>query len=209
MTNDQIPPHSPATKDQWIAAIEEHLDTVRWCLDRSQHGGRIKGYSAALLLFCIIDAMGNGLLPQKKAKNGRPISTRLDVLMKQPFERAELKLNCDKIQSLTHWYRNQLAHAGAMAPNAFLDVGEGDPFNFDENGTPRVLVQPLYEVVKVAWEERKPCVFELPHAIVAPEPSAQLVKTLTQEVSGAVPRGAMTAEELQQFPYRTKPRNNR
>ena len=74
MSNDQNPPHSPAAtlqENQWIAAIEEHLAAVRWCLDRSQHGGRIKGYSAALLLFCIIDAMGNGLCCRKRSKGGR------------------------------------------------------------------------------------------------------------------------------------------
>ena len=89
MNNDKTPPHSSATKDQWIAAIEEHLATVRWCLDGSQHGGRIKGYSAALLLFCVIDAMGNGLLrpvnlaPAKDDKE-RWLSTRLENTTRRP-----------------------------------------------------------------------------------------------------------------------------
>ena len=174
MGNDQNPPHLPATtslEKQWIAAIEEHLATVKWCLDRSQHGGRIKGYSAALLLFCIIDAMGNGLLLPKK-KNGRPLYTRLDVLLHHPFDPKELKLDETKVDNLTSWYRNKLSHTGAMAPNAFLDVGEGGAFNFDENGTPSVLVEPLYEVVKVAWEGRPRSVFQLPNSTAVPEPSA-------------------------------------
>jgi hypothetical protein len=215
MNNDKTPPHSSATKDQWIAAIEEHLATVRWCLDGSQHGGRIKGYSAALLLFCVIDAMGNGLLrpvnlaPAKDDKE-RWLSTRLDILLHPPFDRNALRLDGQKVEKLTSWYRNKLAHAGALAPNTFLDVGEGDAFNFDENGTPRVLVEALYDVVKVAWEKRNPCVFfELPHATVAPEPSVELVSTFSQSVSGAaVLQGKpMTAEELQQFLYPTKPKD--
>jgi hypothetical protein len=82
MSDDRATPGwKPKTpKEQWVVAIEEHLGTVRWCLDRSQHGdNRIKGYSAALLLFCVIDAMGNGLLPPKSGKY-----SRLDVLLGPP-----------------------------------------------------------------------------------------------------------------------------
>lgn len=213
MSNDQNPPHSPAAtlqENQWIAAIEEHLAAVRWCLDRSQHGGRIKGYSAALLLFCIIDAMGNGLLLPKK-KQGRPLYTRLDVLLHHPFDPKELKLDETKVNNLTSWYRNKLSHTGAMALNAFVDVGEGDAFNFDENGTPRVLVEPLYDVVKVAWEGRPPSIFQLSNSTAVPEPSALSLSTMTQKVSGAATRQGkpITAEDLQQFIYRAKPKNGR
>jgi hypothetical protein len=54
-------------KQQWIKAIEDNLKTVgEWCLDRERHGGHILGYTAALLLFCTIDAMGHGLLPPER-----------------------------------------------------------------------------------------------------------------------------------------------
>jgi hypothetical protein len=181
MSAEQAGPRwTPRTpKDQWIAAIEEHLDTVSWCLDRSQHRGPIKGYTAALLLFCIIDAMGNGLLTWQAGKH-----TRLDVLLGPPFDPAKLKLDSPKVENLTQWYRNKLTHTGAMALNATLDDQEGDPFTFDENGSPRILVPPLYRVVKAAWENRNKGVFELRADHKAPRQSQQL--TASPYASGAI-----------------------
>jgi hypothetical protein len=189
MDNEQPSPHCKPTtlKEQWIAAIEEHLATVRWCLDRSHHGGRIKGYSAALLLFCIIDAMGNGLLPPiKDKKSGRVKSTRLDVLLQCPFDHKALKLDTAKVRNLTIWYRNKLTHTGAMAPNAILDHSDGDPFTFDANGSPCIRVTPLYQFVEAAWTQRDQTAFELSTTYAAPQPSSTTVSTASPYASGAI-----------------------
>jgi hypothetical protein len=191
-------------KDQWILAIEEYLSTVNgYCLDRSRHGGRIKGYTAALLLLCVTDAMGHGLLEP----NGQ--FTRLDVLQDQPFDNKVLQLDPPKIKSLTKLYRHKLVHTGMMMPNAFLKDEPGSPFEFDEiEGTPSLVAQnerllngptlrsirvpALYDVVEAAWQARDPSIF-YPPTESAPPPSAEWISSLNlMNASGVVslPGGA-------------------
>ncbi len=191
-------------KDQWILAIEEYLSTVSdYCLDKSRHGGRIKGYSAALLLLCAADAMGHGLL----TPNGQ--FTRLDVLLDLPFDKTVLQLDPPKIKSLTKLYRHKLVHTGMMMPNAFLRDEQGAPFEFDENGVTPSLVEhnkrllngptlrsirvpALYDAVEAAWRARDPSIF-YPPTESAPPPSAEWISSLNlMNASGVVslPGGA-------------------
>lgn len=177
--------NATSPKDQWIQVIEEYLTTAEWCIDTSKGAG-IRGYSATLLLLCVTDAMGHGLLPD----NGR--STRLDVLMYPPFDPA-LNLNASKVGNLVSWYRNMLAHTGTMSPNVFLEPDEqGVPFSFDGNDALNVIRVPvLYQAVKAAWEGRDKSIFICPsmHGKAPPDPTAQppgFISSLSTLVSGGV-----------------------
>lgn len=100
------------SKDQWIQVIEQYLTAAKECLDlhfemNTSRPSRchMLGYSATLLLLCATDAIGNGLLPPTYRRNGRPVYTRLDVLMHHPPFDPNLNLDCTKVGNLVRWYR--------------------------------------------------------------------------------------------------------
>jgi hypothetical protein len=171
-------------KEQWTKAVEEYLTTAEWCVDPSQHGGSIMGFSATLLLRCAVDAMGHGLLAPINGK-----LTRLDVLLRPPFD-LFLNLDDTKVSNLTVWYRHMLAHAGTMAPGAFLEPHtQGKPIDFNQDGQPHLIRVPvLCEVVKSAWARRDPSTFYQPSMNRAPPNAAAqpagFARTLTQASSG-------------------------
>jgi hypothetical protein len=176
-------------KDQWIKVVEQYLDTVKWCVDTSNHGGGILGYSAALLLLCTTDAIGHGLRPPIKGKY-----TRLDVLMESPFDPIlKCELDPSKVDNLEGWYRNMLAHTGTMSPDVGLEPHtQGRPFDFNQKKNLTLIRVPVfYEVVKTAWEKRERSVF-YPQSMgdrKPPDPSAQpadYVSSLSPTFSGVV-----------------------
>ena len=46
-----------------IEAIEEYLTIAEYCIAAKKDDGGIYGYPATLLLFCVVNVMGNNLLP--------------------------------------------------------------------------------------------------------------------------------------------------
>jgi hypothetical protein len=92
------------------------------------------GYPAALILFCLVDAMGNNLKREEKHKLRY---------------KGEFKMFChpalglkwpdpdEQIPKLAEWYRHKLAHRALLAPNTLLRGEENsEPFVFSQSGEP-------------------------------------------------------------------------
>ncbi len=157
-----------AQQQQSFAVIKDYLAAAKMCIDTPKPCGGFLGYPAALLLLCIVDAIGNALLPD----NGR--STRLDILLHPPFSIPTLKV--DQIEDLTHWYRNSLAHTATLPANVVLETQvDGQPFDFDTNGALTLIRVPvLYGVGRQAWNRQDKTPFT-PDSVrrPPPDPAAQ------------------------------------
>lgn len=126
--------------------IEEYLATVKICLAHTKGDGGILGYSATLLLLCITDAIGHGLLEKGGA-------TRLEVLKRPPFS---TNLTDNQIQNLKGWFRNSLAHNAALCPGVHMRPDtEGPPFDFEGEKLVGIRVPVFHGVVEKAWHELK------------------------------------------------------
>jgi hypothetical protein len=122
--------------------IDEYLAVARHCIaDRKPDGG-IYGYSAVLLLFCVVDALSNHL--------GCPEHS-FAVLNDPSFG---LELSSAQLKNLKDWYRHLLAHVGMIAPGTMLTPEtDGDAFEFSPTGQPTTIrVLPFYRIVEKAWK---------------------------------------------------------
>jgi hypothetical protein len=128
------------SQSMMIEAVQEHLSVAEWCISNYKADGGIYGYSAALLLFCVVDAIGHCL---------RPGNEPFRVLSADPFN---LKLGIEEIKKIENWYRNPLVHNAIIAPKVWLTLDDtGDPIDVGSNVTIRV--KPLYAVVRKAWDK--------------------------------------------------------
>lgn len=132
-------------KDLNHEIIEEYLATVKICLAHTKSDGGILGYSATLLLLCITDAIGHGIL----GSNGN--NTRLDVLKHPPFLTG---LTDNQVKNLKDWFRNKLAHSAALCPGVHLRTDtEGPPFDFEGEKLVGIRVPVFHGIVEKAWRE--------------------------------------------------------
>ena len=99
------------------AAIDEYFQAVAYCLSFRTADGGCLGFPAALLLFCITDALGNWLRTDKVMIDGR--SQKIGNCPFRVFnhECFGLQLTGKEISFLEKYYRNRLAH------NALIEVG--------------------------------------------------------------------------------------
>ena len=155
--------NSESHTDQSKKIIEEYLDAASICIKTSKGDGKILGYPAALLLLCVIDAIGNAYFKENSQKNK---STRLDVLYAEPFKdhlsslfgETEIDKNkCEKIKSLTHFYRDALCHTGTLPYNIHLDsnMNESAPIFGGSLEIQCINVPMLFKVVKAVWDQEK------------------------------------------------------
>jgi hypothetical protein len=138
--------------------VEEYLLAAEQCMAfrKQSDGGRL-GYPAALLLFCVIEALAHS----RKPKTGEPFR----FLTEQPFN---LNLTAPQIKNIEQWFRNLLVHNAIIAPGTLLagdDVGE--PFEFSDAGElNKVRIAPLFGLVKDAWERfDRNCLGNLMHVL--------------------------------------------
>ncbi len=125
-----------------VEVIEEYLDIAKLCIATKKYDGGIYGYPATLLLFCVINALGESL-----CRGNEPFQ----VLMQPPFNS---NLSRDQIKKLEKWYRNLLAHNGMIAPGVCLSPDEnGDAFVFVANEPMQIRVKSLYTLVRAAWDQ--------------------------------------------------------
>ncbi|SPE17480.1 hypothetical protein SBA5_100078 [Candidatus Sulfotelmatomonas gaucii] len=125
-----------------VEAIEEYLAITKYCVETRKNGGGIYGYPATLLLFCVIDAIGNG-----KRAGKEPFR----ILKEAPFN---CRLNDAQIKTLETWYRNPLAHEGMIAPGVCLSPEEsGDAFAVVGDEPVQIRVKTLYNLVRAAWDQ--------------------------------------------------------
>ena len=166
-----------------VESISDCLEAVRLSIAHRKPDKGNLGYPAALLLFCIVDAIGHHF--QVKVQGSH---IRLDVLNHPSFG---LGLSRTQIGQLKKWFRNPLIHSGTIAPGVILssDV-TGAPFDFTT--TPVTVRIPRFlEVVAAAWAKINPTTFD-PLAIPmgdpkyqSPKPSPGYRSTATPPVSGA------------------------
>jgi hypothetical protein len=125
-----------------VEVIEEYLEVAKMCIDARKQDGGIHGYSATLLLFCVINALGASLL-----KGNEPFQ----ILMKPPFN---CNLSMDQVKKLEIWYRNLLAHNGMIAPGVLLSPEDGaKAFHFEHDEPVLIRVRSLYSLVRAAWQQ--------------------------------------------------------
>jgi hypothetical protein len=128
------------SQSMMIEAAQEHLSVSEWCISNYKADGGIYGHSAAVLLFCVVDAIGHCL---------RPGNEPFRILSADPFS---LKLGIEEIKQIENWYRNPLVHNAIIAPKVWLTPDDtGDPIEVGSNVTIRV--KPLYAVVRKAWDK--------------------------------------------------------
>lgn len=133
--------------------IEEYLDTVDHCIfhHRKADGGCL-GCPAALLLLCIIDALGTYLRNEKVSIEGK----NQTITKGEPFRVLNhpifgQNLSAVQIKTIEKSYRNLLAHNALIASGHGLRVGvEGPPFEF-RRGQVWISIDVLYRIVKAAW----------------------------------------------------------
>lgn len=56
----------PNVNSLTVEVLEEYLDIAKHCIATKKGDGGIYGYPATLLLFCVIDALGNCLISGKE-----------------------------------------------------------------------------------------------------------------------------------------------
>ena len=141
--------------DLWSLAqdtVEEYLTASKLCLRATKRGGGILGCPAALLLFCIINALGTYLVGDEISLDGK----KQKITRGEPFRVLNhptfgLSLTNRQIKDLEHWYRNRLAHNAIIESNvSLLAQRDGQPFLFSKDSV-EADVPGLHRLVEAAW----------------------------------------------------------
>ena len=177
-------------------AVEDYLTAAKLCIEYQKEDLGILGYPAALILFCLVDAMGGNLKREEKHK----LRYKGDFQM---FCHPALGLNLsdprEQIPKLANWYRNKLAHGALLAPNTLLRGEENsEPFSFLQSGEPTaVFLKPFYRVVKDAWDALGMAAFDHKDEVKGPDidwPNTPF----SPPPSGAIKLTPPTREEIEQ-----------
>ena len=124
--------------------IEEYLEASGNLLTERKSDGGVYGYTALLIMLCIIDAIGQST----ESIHG----TNFSILTEEQFNLGDAV-----VKQITHWYRNGLSHVGAMPENIFIDLGEEheDPFEITGSKIKSVKLKSLHKKIASSWEARK------------------------------------------------------
>ncbi|MDX2181685.1 MAG: hypothetical protein SFV18_18975 [Bryobacteraceae bacterium] len=134
--------------------IDEYLLAARICLDARKEDGGCYGYPAALMLFCITEAIGRSLKHQpvtidggtQNITDGEPFRVLNDQLF-------GLTLTGKQIKNLENLFRNGLAHNAYINPNSLMtDSTEGPPFHFSKDDV-QIRLGSFYQLVEKAWKD--------------------------------------------------------
>jgi hypothetical protein len=121
--------------NQWTMAIEvidEYLRASRLSLEDRKRDGGCLGYTATLLLFCVVNALGTYLVGDKVVIEGKDQR----ITEGEPFRILNhtcfgLSLSHREIKQLEQSYRNALAHNAMIEAGALLFAIDGAaPFEF-------------------------------------------------------------------------------
>lgn len=128
--------------------IEEYLEASNLLIEQQKEGGGAYGYTALLIMLCVIDAMGQSL---------RPIpGTNFDILSDPLFNISDndVKRIVDQIKC---WYRHGLSHVGAIPENIYIELGsiKEDPFLIDGSEIKSIRLKSLRGKIISLWESRK------------------------------------------------------
>jgi len=153
-------------KEMFEQAVDEYLETAEWCLGERRHNKSCFGYSATLLVFCAVEAMGRALVDNEIKKLG---AVRKNDFRMLAHEKLGLCLSSVQITNLAKWYRNNLAHTGVLIEGIGLSPKpEVYPFEFHSNHEPRkIYVRPFFEIVQRVWQK-------IDHGVFDPAPTQRL-----------------------------------
>lgn len=140
-------------------AIEEYLQTSAYCLGFVKAHGGCLGYPAALLLFCVTNALGVFLKGDVVTIDGRPQR----ITDREPFRVFNhdifgLQLSSERIKLLEKRYRNKLAHNAIIGIGTFMTraIGPTPPFIFGGNKSQQIQsiqLDPFQQLVENAWKK--------------------------------------------------------
>ncbi len=138
-----------------IEGINEYLAASQICLRHRKADGGCLGYPAALMLFCVVNALGNYLsgdaivVETKKRK-----VTRREPFLVLNHGYFGLGLKHTEIKTLEKSYRNALAHTAIIEPGAaLLALDDDPPFCFPEIGVVEIRLCAFYRHVARAWDK--------------------------------------------------------
>jgi hypothetical protein len=153
-------------KSMFEQAVDEYLETAEWCLGERRRNKSCFGYSATLLIFCAVEAMGRALIHNEVAKLG---AVRKNDFRMLAHEKLGVGLSSVQITNLAKWYRNNLAHTGVLIEGIGLSPEPAAyPFEFCPDNEPRkIYVRPFFEIVQRAWKE-------IDHEVFDPAPTQRL-----------------------------------
>jgi hypothetical protein len=139
-----------------IATIEELIQAAQICLTCKKSDGGCLGCPATLLLFCIVNALGNCLAGDAVTIDGRqqPITSGepFRILNHQCFG---LELSASQIKQLEKSCRNRLAHNAVIdLDSSLLPLSDDPPFVF-KSGKVGIKVFSFYNLVAAAYSRSK------------------------------------------------------
>jgi hypothetical protein len=143
-------------ENQWSMAaevIDEYLRASQLCLEDTKPDGGCLGYTATLLLFCAVNALGSYLAGDKVEIQGK----QHRITDGEPFRVLNhacfgLSLSHHEIKQLESSYRNALAHNAMIEPAALLFAIDGvAPFEF-KSGAVWIRLLSFQNRVAEAWK---------------------------------------------------------
>src|SRR5712692_1182262 len=133
-------------------AIDEYILTAQHCLEYRKSDGGCLGYPSALLLLCVVNAIGTYLRNEPVLINGRrQLITRGEPFRVLNHEILKQTLTQGQIKTVEKAYRNLLAHNAMLAPDSWLLPGKGSTVFVFQNGRVGIYVVSLFEMVLHAW----------------------------------------------------------
>jgi hypothetical protein len=140
-----------------VEAINEYIEVSEHCLKAKKSDGGCFGYPAALLLFCVTNALGVYLRGDNIQIDGRtqtiPRGEPFRVLNHPIFG---LDLKGAQVDLLEECYRNKLAHNAIIEVGAVLIHAPGQlsrPFIFTSNQVQVINLDSFHRLVAAAWEK--------------------------------------------------------
>ncbi len=124
--------------------IEEYILAANILLESKKENGGVYGYAALVLIFSVIDAVGQS----DKPTNGANLKCLKEI---------QSNLTEKNIEQITQWFRNSLIHVGTIPQNIIIHSREVecDPFIKHEEEVTEVEVKCLLKKVRDFWETRK------------------------------------------------------
>jgi hypothetical protein len=177
----------PDLKTMFLEIVGEYLKAAEICLHYRKDNGGVLGYPAALMLCCLLDALGKNLNRAEKQKLGKE---EFNFLQHPAFKTPLTVEQIGRVrEKLGDWFRHKLAHQSLMAVGVALSGERAKaPFGFSEAGEfDTIYVFQLYEVVKNAWKAIDKDQFEIGRGLGGPtQPAAALTTLETPPASGAI-----------------------
>lgn len=138
-------------------AINEYIEVSEGCLKAKKSDGGCFGYPAALLLFCVTNALGVYLYGDNIQIDGRTQT----ITRGEPFRVLNhsifgLDLKSAQVKLLEQCYRNTLAHSAIIELGAVLIHAPDQlmrPFTFASNKVQVIHLDSFHELVTTAWRK--------------------------------------------------------